>query len=248
MARITTLEGLKNYVKIKLGHPVVCVQVTDEQLTQVIEDAIQTYQKIAAGIGNYETYLSFEISAGVPTYSLSGVESVCDLDFSFSDPNGINVLFSSQHNILYQDWVVFGNYPGGPGGGMNPGMALTTYEIANEYLEDIREQFQIIYYANYSKPRQQLTIIPTPKITGTGLIQVYKQEDAINLYNDDNLKKLCVALTKIQWATNFGPITMTLPGGGTIEKQELMTQGKEELEQIMETIRLESEPPVFFID
>jgi hypothetical protein len=161
----------------------------------------------------------------------------------------LNVLFSSEHNILYEDWVVNGNYPGGSGGGGgSEGMVLAGYNIATNYLEDIRDTFSTIYLAQYSDARQEFTLIPTPTTSGTGLITVYRKETAANLYNNILVKELAVAKAKYLWGFQLGKFTMTLPSGGTINGNEIKQDGKEEMEKIMERIRTESEPPLFYID
>jgi hypothetical protein len=172
------------------------------------------------------------------------------IDFTLSTgTDGINTLFSPTHQLLYQDWVIFGNYPGGSGNSssQHSGMNLAGYEIAMQSLNDIHDMFSIMYHAQYSDARQEILITPTPATAGTGLLTVYRKETAENLYNDDMVKRLCVAKAMIQWGRNLGKYEMTMPSGGTIKGSEILSDGKELLEKIMEDIRMESEPLPFWM-
>jgi len=252
MARITSLGLMEQYVLRKLGSPVIQVELSVDQVQQAIEDAVQVFQDIHTGEGNYQDVLAFNVTSGTSAYDVSELDlaGVLDLDLSFADPNGINVLFSPTHMLLFEDWVIRGGYPGGPGGSYNEnsGLVLTNYEIAVEYLNDIKDMFGLKYNATFSDSRQELLIVPTPRTTGTGLIIVYRKNKAINLYNNRLVKRLAVAEAKIQWGSNLDKYTMTLPSGATINGARILSDGKEEKEKIMEDIIAESEGPMFFIE
>ena len=250
MAKITTLNGMKTYIASVLGSPVIQIEIAPEQYNRIIEDAIQLFQKYHTGEGNYYDCLAFTISADVSAYSTEGMNlaSVVDFDLSTGE-NGINTLFSSEHQLLYNDWVVQGGYPGGTGrGGRFSGMVLAGYEIAMQHLNDIRDTFSVLYRTQYSEAREQLLIYPTPQTAGTGLLQVFKKETAANLYNNDLVKRLAVAESKIQWGTNLDKYSMTLPSGGTINGANILARGIEEKDKVMEDIQAESEPLPFYIE
>ena len=115
MARIQTLDDFRGYLKLTIGQPVINVEVADEQYNQLIEDAVQDFQRYTYGEAVYRDVLTISLSAGVSAYQLDeSIDSILDISLSF-DNNGINELFTPQHNLLYNDWVN-GNYPGGPGG------------------------------------------------------------------------------------------------------------------------------------
>ena len=172
MARITTLAAMKTYVKKMLGQGVITIEVSDQQIEQIIEDTIQIFQEYYSGEGNYQNYIPFTVSAGVSTYNVSAYNLAATVAFDLTNTNdGINVLFSDTHNILWKDWVIYGNYPGGPGGGdSGGGTVLTNYEISTQYLEDVRDRFEILYNAQYSDARQEILLTPTPTENGIGLL------------------------------------------------------------------------------
>lgn len=247
MARIKTLASMRSYIKMQLGAPVIKVEMADTQIDQIIEDCIQTFQDYHTGEGNYLDYLPFTVSAGVPTYNVSASNIASTIDFELSNsPDGINVLFSPTHNLLYQDWVIHGNYPGGSGAGQ--GNVLTNFEIQTQYIEDIRDSFGAYYYAQYSDSRQEVTLTPTPELDGTGLMVIYRKESAENLYNNHLVKRLCVAKSKMLWGEMLSKYSSTIPGGATINGESIFSRGQAEYDRVLDDMIKESEPPYPFVE
>ena len=175
MAKITSLALMRQYILRKLGSPVIQVELATEQLEDSIADSVQFFQTHHTGEGNYTDYMGIAFENGVSAYSVAGmnIESVIDTNLTFQQ-DGISTLFTNTHNLLYEDWVVNGGYPGGPGGGSyrNSGMTLAGYEVAMNYLEDVRDTFTRIYHAQYSASREEILITPTPTLTGVALLVV----------------------------------------------------------------------------
>jgi len=251
MARITTLAGMTTYIMSCLGNPVIQIEISSEQYTRIIEDTIQTFQKYHTGDGNYLDYIAFTVTAGVSAYSTVGLnlESTVDFDLSVGT-DGINTLFSPTHQLLYQDWVTMGNSPGSIGGCTSQftGMVLTSYEIAMQKLNDIRDTFGTMYQSQYSDAREEILIYPTPQTAGTGLLTVYRKETAANLYNNDLVKRLAVAEARIQWGSNLSKYQMSLPHGGGMNGDAILQKGETDKEKVMEDIKGESEFFPFYIE
>lgn len=249
MARITTKAGLRNYILQELGSPVITVELAPVQLDQIIDHSIDRFQKYNTGEGNYLDYIALTVTPNVSAYSTSGlskeIAGVVD-NSMLNTSDGLNVLFSETHNILWKDWVVFGNYPGGPGSG--GGMTLAGYTVMTDYLEDVRDFFQSLFFAQYNDARQEILISPSPDVAGVALLTVYTKTSVERLYNNDLVRDLCVGRAKELWGHILGKYTMTLPSGGTINGTEIKTDGKTLIDETMEKIIGESEPPGFFID
>lgn len=242
MANITTLDGMKNYVKGQLGSPVINIEMTDGQLEQCIEDAAQIINRYLYGEAIYEDYLSFTATSGVDEYSLSGndISEVFDFDFS-TGTNGINSLFSPLNTLLYDDWVVKGNYPG------SGNTQLTHYLIQMNNLEDIMRLFERSFRVDWRPSKQVLKLTPTPTQTLVGLLKVYKKSQATEIYNHPFMKRLSIAKAKQLWGFILGKYQINLPGGGTTNGSEIKQDGLDSEEKVMSDIRDESEPPIFFI-
>lgn len=242
---ITTLEEMRDYIKLMLGFPTINVELKNEQIFQVIWDSAQIFWRYGYDESNYRDYAILTTTSGTDEYSLSGQDiiNVVDFDFSFGI-DGINTLFSPTHTLLYKDWVVEGNYPGGPNSG---GMVLTGWTIGMNYLEEIRNTFGKMYTCYYRPNSQTVKIFPTPKENMTGILIVYKKESLANLYNHILFKELSVAKAKKLWGFLLDKTNMQFPGGGTVNGAKIEAAGKEEEEKAIEKIKGESSPIDFMV-
>lgn len=257
MAKITTLTEFKNYILVELGFPVVNIEITAQQLEQIIENTIADFQRYNYGEGTYEDYVIFQTSANVQDYyvsavtdyktgaQLDNVEHVFDFSVSFG-MDGINTLFSPAHILLYNQYVEQGSYPGGPTFG-NGGLMLANYQISMMYLDMINEQFGKYYRIAYLPGREILRVTPTPDSALLGVITLWRREAAENLYNNILVKKLAVARAKKRWGWNLNKYSGSMPDGLTINARELIDEGKEEEEKYLQTIQDESETPLFIV-
>jgi len=240
---ITSLETMRDYIVKMLGGPVINVELDNTQLDQIIFDSVEDFNRYNYSEGSHKDYIIITLSAGQDEYSLSGqhVQDTCDLQLSLG-VDGINTLFSPTHELLYQDWVVKGNYPGGGGG---PGMVMADYDISMMYLEEIKRHFSKEYTCYFRSGSETLKITPTPKTSLTGAVFVYKKETAANLYNNQLVKRLCVARAKKLWGEILSKYSAQLPGGGTYNGEAIYQRGATEETEVMIRIQQES-PPIDF--
>lgn len=102
---IDNLLELRNYILRKLGSPVICIELSTEQLNDVIMDAVRYCQKYLDDDGKYKDYLAIELAPGQTKYKLcDDLDSV--IDFQTSDWLGsINDMFSFPAQMMYSDFV-----------------------------------------------------------------------------------------------------------------------------------------------
>jgi hypothetical protein len=258
MAAITNLTEMKNYVLVKLGYPVINIEISNDQLEQAIEDSVMDFQRYNYDEGSYRDYFIFQTSAGVQDYpvsavrdyttsaTLDNVQQIWDFSVSFG-MDGINTLFSPAHILLYNQYVEQGSYPGGPSWGSNGGLVLTNYQTAMMYLDLINEMFGKMYTVDYLPGRDIIRITPTPNAALIGVLILWRKEYAHFLYNNPLVKKLAVARAKIRWGWNLNKYTGTMPDGLTINSQAIIDEGKAEEEEWLQRIYDESEPPDFIV-
>lgn len=251
MAKITTKAEFISYIFRKLGHPVINVEVAPEQMEDVVQDTVDDFFRYNVDEATYLQYTTLVVSGGVSEYSLAGynIEAAYDLDLSFG-LDGINTLFSPTHVLLYDQWVTQGNYPGGGGQagyGSNGGLIMTEWEIAMQYLEQIKMSFGKQYRAKWHAGREVLEIIPTPQQCMCGMIALYRRENVENVYNHPLVRKLAVARAKIQWGIHLTKYNVTLPDGLTINGRDLISDGKEEEEKWFDRLTSEGQPVDIFI-
>jgi len=247
-----TLDEFREYIFTRLGYPVTNVEVDPSQVDVIIYDTVQDFTRYNYGDGTDLEYTTLLVSAGISEYSVKGSNIEAAYDIQLSDGlGGINTLFSPMNFLLYNDWVVNGNYPGGPGNsygiGGGSGMILSNYQITMQWLEQAKMMFGKHFTIKYNSAREVLIITPTPDECMIGTVGLYRRADAEKLYNHPLVKKLAVARTLIQWGRHLGKYQITLPDGITMSGFELMNKGYEEEDKYLEWIRKESEPIDFFV-
>lgn len=243
--RLNNMQETRDYIKRKLGHPVICVEIADIQLDDVILDCIQEAARYLYGEGTTKDYMPFAVTKGTSAYTLDcDIADVISFDF-MSAMDGINILHSNTHMALYNDWVVQGNYPGGSGS-YGSG-SLVSYDIAMTYFKEVQNQFAISYLGTYNEPSKRLFLTPTPKENGVGLIEVWKKTDIKYMFDHPLVKKLMIGRAMQQWGTNIGKYSISMPGGGTTNGSEIYGNGTALEEKAFELMKSESAFPQFFV-
>jgi len=243
---ITTMEQFRDYIKTQLGYPVINVEVSNTQINNIITDSVDFFNKFNTAEGSTFEYAIFNVSAGVSEYVMSGVEGAFDLELSLGI-DGINTLFSPSHELLYSDFVRKGSIFGGDTPDYSPGMVLTSWESAMTFLQEVKNKFGKRYTVKHNPNTQILTVHPTPGQNGTGILYLYRQEEAVNLYNHPLMKELTIARTRELWGHILGKSILTMPDGITLNGVAIQSKGEADRLRIEQDIKDQSEPPDFFM-
>ena len=245
MAEITNIIGMRDYIKRQLGSPVVCVEIANEQLDDIIGDGVKDMQRYLIGEGSYKDYMKFTLTSGVSAYYISDdLEAVVDFD-TIQGFNGVNQLFTIEHNILYNDLVggnLLGTGPTADAGGL-----LSNWNTQMMYLEEIRNEFSIMYSVQYNALSKMLLVVPTPKENAVGLLQVFRRETTEMFFNHILFRRLVVARAKKLWGLHLKKYALTLPGGGSINGSEIYSDGVAEEEKAFEAVQKEAAPAMFWV-
>lgn len=242
--RFDSLMEMRNYLKKRMGWPVVCVEISDDQLNQIILDVIGIAHRYLHNEAAYRDFVVFKIEKNKSKY-----EMPCDItavvDFSvMSYLNDINVLFSPTNMLLYNEWVNQGNYPGGPGSG---GASIVSYDVAMMYFGEICSQFDTKYLADYTEPSRTLRLQPTPKADGVGLLECWKKVRVKDLLDHVIVKELCYARALMEWGMHLSKYSITMSGGGSVNGQDIYSNGKELWDNWFERLQNEAWFPQFFV-
>lgn len=60
-ANIQNVAQLRSYIKMMLGSPVICVEISDQQMNYIIADTVRYIQRYYYRMGNYRDYLMLEL-------------------------------------------------------------------------------------------------------------------------------------------------------------------------------------------
>lgn len=237
---IDNLTALKAYVLRQLGSPRICVELTDEQLTDLIGDCIRYFWKYYSQ-GHREDYLAFELVPGMTHYKIcQELEEVVDLNL----PNFLGLtdnLLSPVTNALISQFPWGGmTFPGQCWGGSDYGDVLGNWNATLTWLEEAKMDFGRKYQVKYIREQKALLVRPTPRYPDRCLLRVYKREHFINLIQDPLFRKYLVAKAGWLWALGLRKFSLQLAGGGTLNGDSLAADFKQDIKDIEDRIDLES--------
>ena len=261
MATPTTREELKQYALRKLGAPVIEINVDDAQLEEALDDSLQIFAEyhfdgvekvfykyavtetdITNGfidvnnIGSTGPNASPQVSPG------SSIVSVYKV-FQFDEGGAGTNMFSVNYQLALSD--VYGiRAPGN----------MSQYAITQGYIQMLQDMLSPEKAVRFSRVTDRIYIdMDFDDLLNAGdflLIEAYASLDPAtytDIFNDILLKKYTTAAFKYQWGTNLMKYQgINLPGGVQFNADQLMSQAKEEMERIEETLQDKYELPANF--
>jgi len=270
-SQIKSYNHLAQRIRRSLGEPLVEVEISSEQMYEIIDIAVEYFTKFA---GETEEYLIFrsdlyqrglglEIGklfntspemfnttnnglSGGWDYDLDNYRRVVDV-FSFDQGNnsGVNTLFTIEHTIAQQAY--FGHLLG------NVGYDLITWHSMKNWLDTREKLLGMTPYLRFDPDTQILKIIPEPNPGQTyfGLIGCKIQKPIKDLVSQLWVYRYSLALAKITIGHVRGKYSGTnLFGGQQVNASDLLRQGekeKEELEKEIMSDLVDRSPTRFFI-
>ncbi len=264
MAQPSSRQELIDYCKRKLGAPVLEINVADEQIEDLVDDAVQFFQERHFD-GVYPTFLKYKITdddvnrgksqptSGVGISTITVDHNVgLTTQFNFYEGGnylqippsviGVNKIFhfdgtnTLTNNMFSVKYQLFLNdiYYWGS-------TELLTYAMVKTYLQDIEFLLTTQKQIRFNKRQDRLYLdIDWGSIKeGTYLIidcyRTLDPSDYSRVWNDSFLKMYLTSLIKKQWGQNLMKFQgVKLPGGVELNGRQIYDDGQKELDMIME--------------
>lgn len=231
---IQTKEELKEWIRNKLGYPLMTVELTDTQLDLSINDALEYYTEYADIEDNY---ILLNLSGYVENKGISvsghNVTSIFSIDEEYG--SGSNALFST-HNIMLQN----GMYPSHYGHG-----SMLTYQLACDFSDLSRRMTANRFDFNFDVHNQRLKLWPDPisnGVYGYMVIGAKVIPPENELFGNRIVKKLALASSKMMLGVVRKKFeNIVLPGGGSVDIS-IGDEGKEEWDKYTDELISEAMP------
>ena len=274
MAQPSTRQGLIDYCLRRLGAPVLEINVNDDQIDDLVDDALQYFHERHFD-GVERMYLKYKITQD-------------DIDRGAADaPNGVGIgtsvatsgnksfnWYESSNFIQVPDSVigiekVFKFDPSSISGGMFSikyqlflndlyyfnSVELLQYSMVKSYLEDIDFLLTTDKQVRFNKRQNRLYLDidwgaqSKDKFIVLDCYRILNPNDFTKVYNDSFLKKYLTALIKRQWGQNLIKFQgVKLPGGIELNGRQIYDDAERELADIQSRMALDYElPPYDFI-
>ena len=271
MSKPNSRATLKDYCLRKLGYPVLEINVDDDQIDDLTDDAIQYFQERHFD-GIERVFLKHKLTAAdittakttatttsATTGISNGITSSENAD-SFLETNNYlklpdhvigvekvfkmdqNTISSGLFNIKYQIFLNDLYYYGA--------LDLMNYAMTKTYLEDLSRIITPDTQIRFNKKQHNLYMdIDWNQISADTFIilDCYRLVDpgtATDVYNDFWLKRYLTALIKKQWGQNLIKFQgVMLPGGIQLNGRQIYDDAVKEIEEIEYSLKTEYELP-----
>jgi hypothetical protein len=229
MARINTKTALRDYVKSQLGAPLINIEVTDSQISQIIDDTVQKFTEYAYGTLEGTVIVQFN---GKGEYPMP--DTMTNL-IKLSKGSTSNITnFSANFGAGYvPDLWSEQFFSGSLTGDIIPGILAisTTKAMLDKYFAD-----DIVF--NFNPHRKILQVLENYK--GPAVLH-YQYEYLANetndlVYNHEWVKAYTKAKTKELWGTVVGKFDQSLVGGARINYGDLKSEAQQEIETLNEQL------------
>ncbi|OUX93580.1 MAG: hypothetical protein CBC03_01380 [Pseudoalteromonas sp. TMED43] len=226
MAQPTTRQTFKDWVLRKLGAPVIDINVSDEQIDDRIDEAIDFWRDYHYN-GSQLVYMKHQITQTdkdngyitLPT-TILGISGIFNMQSSISSGGGI-------FNVQYQ--FVLNNLED------ITGYNITNYYMSMQHLEFLQEMLVGKPMIRYNKHINRLHIDSSLETMPVGEYIIIEAYDVIDgdtysdVWSDRWLQNYASILVKEQWGSNLTKFNgMQLVGGVSFNGEQILSDAKEE--------------------
>tara|TARA_Y100001963_G_scaffold75613_1_gene104980 strand:+ start:28 stop:861 length:834 start_codon:yes stop_codon:yes gene_type:complete len=264
MAQPSTRGELIDYCKRKLGAPVLEINVADEQVEDLIDDAVQFFQERHFD-GVYQSYRKYKVTqedidrgkgtggAGITTTTVNTTVGVTT-QFDYTENSnylpippevlgvtkifhfdGSNTITNNMFSVKYQLFLNDIYYWGAT--------ELLSYAMVKTFLEDINFLLTTEKQIRFNKRQDRLYLdLDWGSLTvGDYLIidcfTLLDPSSYPRVWNDSFLKPYATALIKKQWGQNLLKFQgVKLPGGVELNGREIYEDAEKDIEKIRENM------------
>ena len=246
MAQVTTRDELKDYALRRLGAPVITINVDDEQLEDIIDDAIQFYQDY-----HYDATESFFWKHEITQQDVDqkyftidpGILGITRI-FALNETITKNNMFDLRYQLRLHELYDFTS------------TSYTNFSITMQHLQNLSEMFTGEVPIRFQRHTGRLYVdwgwgssqIPVGSMVVAEGYKAIDPETFESVYNDRWLKEYVTSLFKRQWGDNmkkFGGIQ--LPGGLTLNGKETFDEAMQEIQRLETEMQDRYELPVQFL-
>lgn len=244
MSNPSTREQLKDWCLRQLGHPVIEINVDDDQVEDRIDEALQYFYQFHYD-GVERTYLKHQITQDNITNgwipisdSIIGVTKV----FPISSSNASVNMFDLRYQLRLHELYDFTS------------TSYVNYALTMQHIRTLDLLFSGEQPIRFNRHTNKMYLDWNWGMANVGEFMIIEGYVIIDpqtysdVYNDRMLKKLATAYIKRQWGNNMKKFNgMQLPGGITMNGQQIFAEADQEAKDIEDQIRNTFEEPPQFI-
>lgn len=239
-----TRDQLKEWCLRQLGHPVLEINVDDDQLDDRIDEALQYFQQFHYD-GVERTYVKHELT---PDDLANGWIPVDDSIIAItkiwpvSTTNATINMFDLRYQLRLHELYDFTS------------TSYVNYVLTMQHIRTLDMLFSGEQPIRFNRHTNKVYLDANWSMLHVGEFVVAEgyviidPESYTKVYNDRMLKRLATAYIKRQWGTNMKKFSgMQLPGGVMMNGQQIFDEADVEIKELEQQIRDTFEEPPNFI-
>jgi hypothetical protein len=236
MARLTTKSALTDYIKSQLGAPSINIEVTDDQISEIIDDTIQKFTEYAYGTLEDTVLVEFN---GPGDYAMPDtITNIIKVSIGGNTPTGFSANYGSGYvPDLWSDQFFTDSLTGS----LVPTIVniSTTRSILDKYFGN-----DVAF--NFNHLRKSLKLLQNVK--GVAVIHYeyeYIADDENDfVFNHEWIKAYSKAKTKELWSQVTGKFDQALIGGARINYDKMASEAERDIDKLNEDLLTKWSDPV----
>jgi hypothetical protein len=218
-ARIENWAEMRALIKANLGAPLICVELSLDQLNNAIQDAIDFLHEYWS-YGSYKDIITLQLVKNQREYLieeegiLAAIEIVSATANSYDDYDDRRP-FTLERQIARAVPTPSSHPP------LNSRLGLTDIETMMQGLRDWQFRYVIPFAPKWNDLSKTLIVEPTPQQDCKAGLVIWRREKMANLFNTLQFRRLATAYAGIRWASNLSKYTISLPGGASMNAQTM---------------------------
>ena len=238
-------EKLVRYCLRNLGEPVIEVNIAEDQIEDRVDEALQFYAEYHSDAIAHEFFKHKVTQADIDNRYIEIPDAILNAVrvLPFTHENSSINIFDARYQIALNDMYNLG-FAGTLANFVHTQQYIRTLDMminGTPQVEFNRHQNRIFINIDWEQHLQVGNFI---------IVEGYRVVDPdtfTDVYNDMFLKRYLTALLKRQWAINLKKFDgMELPGGVTLNGQQMYDEATDEIRNIEEEMQLKYEAPVDF--
>ena len=250
MATPATRQQHIDYCLRALGHPVIEINVDDDQLEDRVDESLQFYQEyhsdaIVRNLRKHAVTQAEKDQGYIEVPNSAKIFTINNV-FSITTSQSSTGLFSVDYQIHLNDIFDLGGSYGG----------IVNYEMTKQYMSlidrNINGMYEMIEYSRHkNRVNFHANILKDLDVGQYVVFDGYESIDPdtyTDFCNQKKKKKYTTTLFKKQWGNNLIKFEgMQLPGGVTFNGRQIFDDANTEILKIEEEMQLRYEAPPHFI-
>jgi len=238
-------QTLIDYCLRNLGAPVLEINVDEDQIEDRVDEALQFYREYHSDAIAHEFFKHQVTQDDIDNRYIEIPDAVLNAVrvMPFTYENSSISMFDARYQMALNDMYNLG-FAG----------TLANYVHVQQYITTLDMMINGTPQVEFNRHQNRIYLnIDWERYLAVGdflIVEGYRVVDPDtfpDVYNDMFLKRYLTALIKRQWGINLKKFEgMELPGGVTLNGQQMYDEATEELRQIEEEMQLKYEVPVDF--